>query len=516
MGREYAAVQGYSVVAEFAEDITGVSGSDENAPELNRALRTAQAGQFEVLIVREVDRLSRDASKFWHFQRLFALAGVEIEYVNERYENDFGGRVYKSIRVEMAEEEARKVTERLQRGRRQKAQAGYPVMHGKTPYGYELAMAKDGKPALVVHEPEAEIVRQIYDWYTRGDAQSATLSRYAIARKLTEAGIPTRGDVDAGQRKERSRGQWNTTTVDKILRREAYAGVWYYGKVGTARYRGPIGRQPRSRWIPINVPPIVSRETWLAAQEQAKRNRRESPRNIKYPSLLRCRAFCANCGGAIATVAMKRRPDGTYRYHYYFCCAASGQGNYSRECDQTKRIRVDQVDATVWDWVRNLLLNPAVAIAGMAQERANREESLEPLRHKLAVLDDLIAENQRNIQKAVDSYFKDEMVKELLAERVAHFRRLDEGHKRQRDAIAAEIQAKEISQEQVETIMEFIGEMSVGVKEADRDLAKRRRLIEELDLSARLGIENGEKVAYVTCALGARRLSVADPSTRVH
>ena len=63
MGREYAREHGYTVVAELAEDDRGASGAAIDLPELTRVRDMAQADEFDVLVVREIDRLSRNLAK---------------------------------------------------------------------------------------------------------------------------------------------------------------------------------------------------------------------------------------------------------------------------------------------------------------------------------------------------------------------------------------------------------------------------------------------------------------------
>jgi DNA invertase Pin-like site-specific DNA recombinase len=50
-------------VAELAEDVQGASGASFELPKLNRVLDMAEAGEFDVLAVRELDRLSRNLAK---------------------------------------------------------------------------------------------------------------------------------------------------------------------------------------------------------------------------------------------------------------------------------------------------------------------------------------------------------------------------------------------------------------------------------------------------------------------
>ena len=54
------------------------------------------------------------------------------------------------------------------RARRLKVRAGHVETHDRAPYGYHLAEV-DGKSTLVIYEPEAKIVRLIFQWYLEGD-----------------------------------------------------------------------------------------------------------------------------------------------------------------------------------------------------------------------------------------------------------------------------------------------------------------------------------------------------------
>lgn len=63
MCREYAQKRGYQIIAELPEDDRGASGASFELPQLNLVREMAQAGQLEVLVVREIDRLSRNLAK---------------------------------------------------------------------------------------------------------------------------------------------------------------------------------------------------------------------------------------------------------------------------------------------------------------------------------------------------------------------------------------------------------------------------------------------------------------------
>ena len=198
---------------------------------------------------------------------------------------------------------------------------------GIPPYGYDSAKV-NGKSTLVIREEEAKNVRLIYRWYLEGDADGNRLSITDIARKLTLMGVPTylkTRDARTGQNRP-SVNRWSRGSVRKILANETYAGIWHWGKTKGS------DRQPRSNWIPVEVPAIVSRETWVAVQDRLAENRRNlrgKGKDNRY--LIRQRVRCGQCGSAVAanTVSQQGRPV----YRYYRCPASKDPTHYSRECD---------------------------------------------------------------------------------------------------------------------------------------------------------------------------------------
>ena len=121
MCRQYALEQGWQIVAELAEDDRGASGASFELPELSKVLDMAEAGEFDVLAVRELDRLSRNLAKQLIVEEELNRQGVQVEYVLEDYPDSPEGRLNKHIRATIAEYEREKITERMSRGRRQKA-----------------------------------------------------------------------------------------------------------------------------------------------------------------------------------------------------------------------------------------------------------------------------------------------------------------------------------------------------------------------------------------------------------
>ena len=193
MCRKYTTEHGYSIVAELAEDDRGASGADFDLPKLGEALDMAAASQFDVLIVRELDRFARGLAKQLIVEQQLKKSGVQIEYVLGEYPDTPEGSLMKNVRAVVAEYERLKINERMVRGRRQKVKAGNVLVYKRPPYGYRVA-AEDGKTVLVVYEPQARIIRLLFLWYTEGDGEGGLLSMAAIARKLSDMGVPSPAD----------------------------------------------------------------------------------------------------------------------------------------------------------------------------------------------------------------------------------------------------------------------------------------------------------------------------------
>ena len=93
-----------------------------------------------------------------------------------------------------AEYERALIQDRTRRGSLSRAKGG---QLGNPPYGYTYIRKTATTPQhLVIHEAEAEVVRQMYRWCVEEQ-----LSSYAIHKRLTLQGVPTRNTTAAAGRK---------------------------------------------------------------------------------------------------------------------------------------------------------------------------------------------------------------------------------------------------------------------------------------------------------------------------
>lgn len=322
--REYAAAEGWHVVGELSED--QVSGADWMTPEIERALQLAEDGVFDVLIVRQMDRLARDLGKQLYIERQFERAGVMVVYVLEKYDDTPEGHLQKLVKGAIAEYERLEIRRRMNRGKRARVKAGKVLTAQRPPFGYR---EHDG--CLVIHDEEARIVRQIYDWYTL-DGHGMV----AIAQMLSDRRVPTWTDQRPGDTraefKQQDRGEWHHGSVNRILKSRTYAGTWRY-KTGDT----------------VNVPAIIDLEQWNEAQRVMRRNRNLSKRKTRHPYLLRGLAPCGRCGAAMGANARDRSDGGTY---LYYRCLSYQQ--VAGRCGMAG-CRADIVDRAAWAFIRAYL-----------------------------------------------------------------------------------------------------------------------------------------------------------------
>jgi site-specific DNA recombinase len=503
MCREYALSKGYTVVAELAEDDRGASGASFELPQLNKGREMAHAGEIDVLVTREIDRLSRKLAKQLVVEEEFKRAGAELDYVLGDYPDTPEGRLNKHLRATIAEFEREKIMERMVRGRQLYVETGNVLVADRPPYGYRV-VEREGKRTLEIYEPEAAVVRLIFTWYIEGDGENGPMTLGDIARKLTELQIPTYTDThDCGLkgRRKRKESKWSRSFVIKVLGNETYAGAWHYGK-----YPRLNGRQVHSSeavLAAVEVPAVISRETWEAAQARRAHNKRNVRRKAHYEYLLGGRLVCGVCGLKVQCT-VGRYGDKVYLYYY---CPTRCNFDCVRECD-LPCFRADLVDAATWEWVKSFLSDPAALTKGLAEHQAGRDKENEPLRERLKVVDDLLADNEAQLERLLDLYLAGDFPKEMLTERKTRLEATIAALEREREALAAQIAERTLTQEQVQSLQEFASRVAEGLDAADADFATRRGIIEDLDVWVTLAVEDGQKVVYARCIFGDNCLPV--------
>lgn len=490
--REYALKKNYTIVAELAEDTRGASGASMNSPALHEALSMASQNQFDILIVREIDRFARSLAKQLIIEQEFKKYNVKLEFVLESYTDTPDGSLHKNIKAVIAEYERVKIVERTVRGRRQKVRNGSILAHGRPPYGYRLGL-EGANSTLSIHEAEARIIRLIYQWYIHGDDHHGPISPKTIANNLCEMGVLPPSFS------EHKNNVWSRMTVQNILANETYAGVWHYGKF--ANRDGQRITNPRHWWIPVDVPAILPRKVWTAAQKKRKENQQTNPRNTKNAYLLGKRGTCSLCGAALFT---RTSGPANKTRRYYYCASTKHLTCHSKGIF----LRAEKIDDAVWFWLRNYLENPDALESGYSNFIAQYNSESSPLAERIVIVKNLLSDNQKQLQKILDLYIDGKFSRDMLAKRKKKFEDRIYDLTSELGRLTERMEYWSTKSETMENLKEFIFDVHNLLIEAETNFSHRRRIIEQLDIRAAIARRHMNVIVKITFELGEYVLTI--------
>jgi len=459
MCREFATEKGWSVVGEFSEDERGVSGAEWLPEQMERVLNLAEMGAFDVLVCRQMDRLARSLAKQLYIERELERAGVVVAYVLEEFAETPEGVLQKLVKGAVAEYERLEIARRMARGRRQKVAAGMVMMHGAIPLGYREA---DG--VLTIDDEEAEVVRQIFDWYA-DDGHG----RVRIARMLSERGVQTW----SVRRKGAAATHWSPSVVGAILLNETYTGRWTYAGGGT-----------------VEVPAIIDRGQFDRATRARRRHSDWSKRRTKCKYLLRRLVRCQECGRKMA--ASSKPMQGGPPLLYYRCASAA-RPRYvspSERCN-TLAFRADRVDPAAWAWVVRFLTEPEVldTMAEAEQDQPQRERLEKQLDHLEAV----IARKAEKRGRLVDLYLDQGWSKGELDGRRERLDAEVLEHETERVVVVRQLERS--ASDEWDRLAALRSELAGQLQDAEDSFEARRSIVLDLDLGVRLWWEDGAMLA---------------------
>ena len=237
----------------------GISGTSTlKRDDFNRMIRDAKAGLFDFIITKEISRFSRSTFDSIKYTQELLENGVGVFFQNDNLNTlDTDSEFRLVIMAGVAQDEVRKLSERLKFGFRQAIKNGHVLGNDKL-YGYDK---KDC--VMTINEEEAKIVRIIFDLYA-----NHRLGTRKISQKLFEMGYTSREG-----------NAFNVLTIRHMLENPKYKG-WYCGnKTQTLDYRTKKKAfLDESEWImhpDPDIPAIVSEELWDRANALYKERRKE-------------------------------------------------------------------------------------------------------------------------------------------------------------------------------------------------------------------------------------------------
>ncbi|MCE7790895.1 recombinase family protein [Salipaludibacillus sp. CUR1] len=345
-----------SEVIEYVD--RGLSGEFLDRPALNKLRHDLREGLLSKVVCLDPDRLSRKLMNQLIVSEEIEKK-VELVFVNGEYQRTPEGMLFYQLRGAIAEFEKKKITERMSRGRIQKARQG-KVIRDYQIYGYDYDKEKE---QLVINSYEASVVRTIFELFTspKSDVQGIN----GIARYLTNQGIPTK----------RNAKQWHRQVVRQILMNKAYVGEFFQNRWNTegmlankygSSEKVKMTARPEEDWIQVPCPKIIEIEQYEHTQAILKESRRRWRGTSKHEYLLSGLVRCAECGNTMTG----RRAKNWGSYHREYTDVKNTAGAKNKGCGN--RINCEQLDSDVWKELKIWLTNPKELGAAKDQVKDNQ------------------------------------------------------------------------------------------------------------------------------------------------
>lgn len=278
----------WTIVGKYIDE--GITGTQaKKRPSFLEMLEDARTGQFDLIVTREVCRFARNTVDTLVTTRELKTIGVEVYFVEDNiWTMDGDGELRLTIMATLAQEESRKVSERVKAGQHVSRQKGILYGNGNI-LGYDRV---DG--TYVINEDQAKTVRMVFDMYLYEGLGSGQ-----IAQRLTEMGRLNASGLN----------RWSQGIICRMLNNHTYMGIIAYGKSYSNNYldQKRVNNLDKStyQYVKGDFPAIVTEEEWNRVQAikakrtqtnfkptDIKRNRGKRENHDLWGSRLQCNCGC--------------------------------------------------------------------------------------------------------------------------------------------------------------------------------------------------------------------------------
>lgn len=232
----------------------GISGTEVmNRPGFLEMKQAGLDSNYDILITREVSRLSRNIQQFYEFVRPLVKRGIRIYFLDDEVDSgmpDFEIRA--AGLISHAQDESRKTSQRVKRGQQMAMKSGR--VFGTSLLGYDVIDSR-----LYINQEGAKTVKYIFDMYV-----NEGIGIRQIKKRLEEAECMT----------VKNNFVWSLKSIHYILRNEKYCGDIVQGKTTTCDYLTHERCLNKGDMVELHNhhEPIIGRDIWEKAQERLDKN----------------------------------------------------------------------------------------------------------------------------------------------------------------------------------------------------------------------------------------------------
>jgi site-specific DNA recombinase len=346
--RQFCQQRGYEVYQVYADE--GISGKrTENRPAFQRMMTDARESLFDMVVVWKLSRLGRNNRDILNTTEELYKNNVSFYSISEQFDvSTSTGRLMLQLLGSFGEFERNQISENVQLAMRslvrdQKRFAGGRML------GYVSSKDEQGKKILVIEKLEAEIVRFIFQEYSKGKGYRA------IANELNRQELTTvKGNT------------FSTIAVKDILMNKTYGGYLEYAKYVNWEEKRRKGKNPQPIVVEGEHEPIIEKELFDKVQTRLKVAKKQPQWNERGENLLTGLLRCPECHGPMAASnTTNTLKDGTKkRIRYYSCANFRNKG--AKVC-HANSIRADVAEKFVADRLKEVIQVPKI-LEGLVKE----------------------------------------------------------------------------------------------------------------------------------------------------
>lgn len=471
----------------------GVSGEDIDRPEMNRLRDDVVRGKISYVICVHPDRLSRDMTDKLIVCREFEKHNVKLIFCDAEYQDTPEGQLFFNMQSSIAQYELAMIRKRTSRGRLKAVEKYKKIMPMRVaPYGYDLVDAQ-----LIINEEEAEIVKNIYEWYVY---ENLTLRE--IGHKLIRLGM-------LPKRKE-SRS-WHQSSISRILTSEIYVGTYWYNRRKSQKVKGQktksgnpkktLKLRDRSEWIRTEVPAIIEKGLFQLAQEQRQRNLTNAGQ-VKYGYLLKGLLRCGHCGRKWSGTTYSGRKDKVTgqktKYRCYRCPNRNPQkyGEDVQKCSTTT-LRAELIEDYIWNLILRTIMDRNAILSRFEETTATINAQI---LNTTKALEGRIEEKEKERVKIKTMFVRGAISEEEMFEDLSKLNKEVETLKQELKSLRDHFKESARNQEAKERAKQVMGYLEKLInQETDIPFSKKRSIIQALIDEVILFFNEDNTRCEVTC-----------------
>lgn len=369
---QYAQANGIKIIGDYEDAGISAGKPVKKRPALSRMLDDMERDKPDILLLWRLDRLWRRVSDYYDVKKVLDKIHCDFFCVAEQnYDTrNATGRLYINIKLSISENEKDQTSERLTSMFRSRTERGI-VNGGTKTFGYDIVVDEKGERRYQINEEEAQIVREIFDYYVNcGHISTTTMwlrETHGIYRTQKSMRWFILGNsIYIGRKDMRAQGA-NYNDPTKIL----YTVENY-------------------------CPAIIDQRTWEVTQSML-RARDIHPGRKKYDYAFSSLLRCARCGKPLSPYpTTKRKSNGDlYVYKCYRCPTARTphQVSGNRTCTMKKTITEGRLEVAVLEEIKKQLGDHIATVEEDVQSRGKKNKSIQSkidkLQTKLSRLNEL-------------------------------------------------------------------------------------------------------------------------------